>query len=119
MKYDIIGEDLPPSYPCAIQNVQPRKPSRVHSRNSSTTLSSSIPTSFHSSSFMSSTASPISIINGSRSSSSGVSLNTLNELTSKTSNNPSSNSMKRSPTRRRATSLAGFMGGFLSKGNKR
>lgn len=119
MKYDIIGEDLPPSYPCAIQNVQPRKPSRVHSRNSSATLSSSIPNSFHSSSFMSNTASPISIINGSRSSSSGVSLNTLSELTSKTSNNPSSNSLKRSPTRRRASSLAGFMGGFLSKGSKR
>ncbi|CAI6489839.1 AIS_HP2_G0016380.mRNA.1.CDS.1 [Saccharomyces cerevisiae] len=119
MKYDIIGEDLPPTYPCAIQNVQPRKPSRVHSRASSATLSSSIPTSFQSSSFISSTASPISIINGSRSSSSGVSLNTLDELTLKPSNNPSSNSAKRSPTRRRATSLAGFMGGFLSKGNKR
>ena len=119
MKYDIIGGDLPPTYPCAIQNVQPRKPSRVHSRNSSATLSSSIPTSFHSSSFLSSAASPISIINGSRSSSSGVSLNTLNELTSKTSNNPSSSSIKRSPTRQRASSLAGLMGGFLSKGNKR
>ncbi|EJS43896.1 YFR022W [Saccharomyces arboricola H-6] len=119
MKYDIIGEDLPPGYPCTIQNMQPRKPSRVHSRASSATLSSSFPTSFHSSSFMSNTASPISMAYGSRSSSSGVSLNTLNELASKTSNNPSINSIKRSPTRRRATSLAGFMGGILSKGNKR
>lgn len=119
MKYDIIGEDLPPTYFCAIQNVQPRKPSRVHSRTSLGTLSSSIPTSFHSSSFRSGTASPISIINGSRCSSSGASLNTLGESTSKSSIIPSSSSFNRSPSRQRSRSLAGFMGGLLSKGNKR